>query len=286
MYNNINNNTLWLTWIVPQSEESVHYSYDVKITINDEPFYFVDLIKSYEKTTTYYKAMFLGDSITALTGDRAWINYFNNIININDYENVAVAGATLMDKENTEPYNGNPTFSDAENNVLGNQVQKIINNANTYLTPDFILIAIGTNGGITFENEQEIYNTYWNNDGTVKPLSKVNRKTSSGAFRYANEKLHELYPNAKIIWCTPIQANTLMKNVTNTIQYGENLKKLCAYGSNYCIDTEKCGILGINELPNQNGEDLIDGLHPNAHGAKKMGEFNANEMKKFIVEVN
>ena len=85
-----------------------------------------------------------------------------------------------------------------------------------------------------------------------------------------------------ICWCTPIQANTKMKKVNDTIKYGENLKVLCNYGANYCIDSIKCGILGINEIANENGEDLVDGLHPNEHGAKKLGTFNACIFKKFL----
>lgn len=258
---------------------------DIEITLNNNVNNFTDIVEAindlYKKFNEekFYNGLFLGDSITALGGSYGWITYFTEIIPTESAINVAVPGAQLMDKENSV-YNGNPSGDDPENNVLGNQVQKILNN--DYPAPDYIIIAIGTNGGITFTSEEEIYNTYYDENGDVVPLENVDRKTSAGAFRYCNEKLHEKYPEAMICWCTPIQANTKMKRVNDTIRYGENLKVLCNYGANYCIDSIKCGILGINEIANENGEDLVDGLHPNEHGAKKLGTFNACIFKKFL----
>ena len=267
------------------NNESFTIDTDIEITLNNNVNNFQDIVEAindlYKKfdEQKFYKGLFLGDSITALTESFGWITYFTEIIPTESAINVAVPGAQLMDHENSI-YNGNPSGDDPANNVLGNQVQKILNN--DYPAPDYIIIAIGTNGGITFTSEEEIYNTYYDENGDVVPLENVDRKTSAGAFRYCNEKLHEKYPEAMICWCTPIQANTKMKRVNDTIKYGENLKVLCNYGANYCIDSIKCGILGINEIANENGEDLVDGLHPNEHGAKKLGTFNACIFKKFL----
>lgn len=286
--NNILNNTIWLIWAVPATQSSISYNYDVKITINDDPYYFSDLVSQYEgPTIKNYKALFLGDSITALTGSRGWWTYFNELINVTEYQNVAVIGAHLTDYSDSV-YDGDPVFNGPDNNhnnVLGNQVQKIINNSATYPTPDFIFIAIGTNDGINTTKE-DAYNQYYNSDGSIKALTDVDRQTSAGAFRYCSEKLHELYPNAMIVWCTPIQAVNTTRNVKNIIAWGDNLKLLCGFESLYCIDTEKCGICGINEIDSANGEDLIDGLHPNEQGAKKMGTFNACEFKKFLDRID
>ena len=234
-----------------------------------------------------YKVLYLGDSITALTGTSGWWTYFNEIIGVTQYQNVAVAGAHLADYSDSV-YDGNPVLDGPDNNhnnVLGNQVQKVINNQDTYITPDFIIIAIGTNDGIT-TTLNNAYAEYYNQNGSIKALTDVDRQTSAGAFRYCNEKLHELYPDAMIVWCTPIQASNTIRNVKNVIEWGDNLKLLCSFGSNFCIDTEKCGICGINEINGSNGEDLADGLHPNSNGAKKMGTFNACEFKKFLDRVD
>lgn len=273
------NNSLFFTFLVPTGENGTNYNFNIKVSLNDDYYYFNDFILNNYTSSKEYKAMFLGDSITALTGNRAWWEYFNRIINVTDCVNVAVNGARLRDFADTV-YDGNPT-SHSNNNVLGNQVQKIINNQNTYITPDFIFIAIGTNDGISATIDDG-YNAYYDSNNTLIPISNVNRQTDAGAFRYCNEKLHTLYPNAMIVWCTPIQAENSIRNVKSILNYGNSLKNLCATGSVYCIDTEKCGINGINEVRNSNGQYLIDGLHPNSAGAEKMGNFNASEFKKFL----
>ena len=218
------------------------------------------------------KFILLGDSITHLGGDRSWFRYFSELINTDLIANVAVDGAHLKDYEDTI-YDGNPSDAKQSNNVLGNQVQKILNN--NYSAPDVIMIAIGTNGGIN-TSQEEINNAYLNGID-VKPLEDVDRTTDAGAFRYCNDTLHNKYPNAIIIWCTPIIASSRSKTTQSIISWGDNLKLLCDYGSNYCFDTANCGISMTNQT-----EYLYDGLHPNEYGAKKMGAYNACEFKKLV----
>ena len=217
------------------------------------------------------KMMFLGDSITHLSGDRSWATKFNSIVNGTTIANVAVDGARLKDFETTV-YDGNPTQSVPSSNVLGNQVQKIINN--NYEDPDAIIIAIGTNNGINVSGT-ELNDAYFTSSG-VKDLADVDRKTDAGAYRWCTQKLSELYPNAKIIWCTPIQsayANGKRPEVVGS--WGDNLKEFCKYGSTYCFDTEKCGINATNA-----STTLYDGLHPDVAGAQLMADYNAGEFNK------
>lgn len=250
---------------------------ELEVFINGYPKQLNELIK----TNQSLKVISLGDSITALTGNRSWLTYFNEIQPIDIIQNVAVNGAWLMDKEGTE-YDGNPVFNGPDNNVnnvLGNQVQKILNN--NYADPDIILIAIGINGGITC-TENDIYNSYYDSTGNLIPLSNVDRKTSAGAFRYCNTKLREKYPNATIFWCSPIQAFNASVDLTKRIiAYGNNLSLLTKYGSVQFIDTEKCGITGYTEHNGSAGLYLVDGLHPNANGAKYMGYYNATKVKEY-----
>lgn len=222
----------------------------------------------------------LGDSITALQGTRSWLTYFNEIQPIQIIQNTAVNGAWLMDKEGTI-YDGNPVFNGPDNNVnnvLGNQVQKIINN--NYEAPDIIMIAIGTNGGITC-TEEDIYNSYYDSQGNLIPLQDVDRKTSAGAFRYCNETLRNQYPNATIFWCSPIQAYYGLKKPNTVINWGNNLKNLCEFSSVQFVDTQDCGITAYTEYNGANGLYLIDGLHPNTNGAKYMGYYNASKVKEY-----
>ena len=267
---------------------------DITISVKNDFYNLQDFINYVKETKMEkkYKGMFLGDSITALSNERSWINYFNEIIPMSNIINVSVAGAQLKDTSPNQQYDGNPVyFPNNPDNVLGNQVQKIINN--NYETPDFIFIAIGTNGGIRVSSENDIFNVYYDENNNLISLQNVDRTTDAGAFRYCQETLHNLYPSAIIVWCTPIQAvqptsgsAVSMRTVKNILLWGNNLKQFTSVASCICIDTEKCGINGVNEIEGQNGEFLQDGLHPNANGAKQMGYYNACEFKKILDRIN
>ena len=216
------------------------------------------------------KIIFLGDSITALNNERSWVNAFCTLTGASKIVDVAVDGAYLADREGTV-YDGDPKYSDATNNVLGNQVQKIINNQ--YEAPDIIIIAIGTNGGITAD-DTTIKATYYSGT-TLVPLTDVDRTTTEGAFRYCNETLHNLYPDALIVWCSPVQSKISHHKVDAMYDYSEALRKLTAYGSSHFCDTLRCGIHMANEASN-GGEYTVDGLHPNAKGAMRIARYNAD----------
>lgn len=237
------------------------------------------------------RILFMGDSITHLTGDRAWTKYFNEIIDPNFSINISVSGATWQDKNGTV-YDGNPVFNGADNNtnnVIGNQVQKVIN-AVANSDPDYdnftdIIIAAGTNGGDTVytqDDVKQIDNQFYNG-GSIVPLETVDRKTWAGAMRYTYEKLRELYPNANIIFCTPIQAYDGTRPYSSirskSIMIHEIAKRLSDV---FVIDSFECGIFSLYEKNNSNGKYLLDGLHPNTDGAKKLGKYNAKIYKLFF----
>ena len=242
-------------------------------------------IKGYTENTSV-KLMTLGDSITALgTTDEGWVKYFIEKTKCELVANVAVIGAWLNDKDGTV-YDGNPVFEGADNNVnnvLGNQVQKILNS--NFEAPDIIMIAIGTNSGIHITKEQ-IKAAYYDNNNNLIPLENVDRKTSAGAYRWCLEKLHAKYPNALIFWCTPIMGYQKTRSAELAMDYAESLRIATEFSGQMMIDTIRCGINGVNEFDNANGEYLADGLHPNANGAKKIGYYNASKVIPFLsVEV-
>lgn len=224
------------------------------------------------------KAIFLGDSITALTGERSWVDKFCNLTGVTKVVNVAVNSATLHDKEGTV-LDGNPTSENATNNTLANQVQKIINNQ--YETPDLIIIAIGTNDGITADDTR-LRASYVDGSNNLVALADVDRTHSEGAFRWANETLHGLYPNAIICWCNPIQGTKELRPNYTVSQWGDALGTLTSYGGVINIETNRCGIMMANQVNGANGEDLQDGLHPNANGATKMARYNASAISRLF----
>ena len=232
--------------------------------------------------TRTFKVIALGDSITAFgTGSRGWLKYFKERINCDIIANVAVDGAWLNDKVSATVYDGNPQPGDNNLNVLGNQVQKIINN--NYDAPDLILIAVGTNSGISI-TEQQIKEVYFDN-GFVA-LEDVDRTTSAGAYRWCLEKLHTKYPDAIIIWFSPIHgAEPTMKSASSIVAWGESLRIATAITGQQYIESYRCGICGYKEVMNAEGEYLQDGLHPNAKGAKKLGYYNASQVKNILMQV-
>ncbi|MBR3960639.1 MAG: SGNH/GDSL hydrolase family protein [Clostridia bacterium] len=240
------------------------------------------------------KFLFMGDSITALgMGERGWVRYFCEIINPGLVVNTAVVGCRWADNEKTV-YNGNPIWSgepggDDNHNVIGNQIEKLLrgkdsthpnyNRVPEYDDFDYIFIAAGTNDGDNSHEPEDIdaiNKQFHISSDEVLPLEQVNRRRWAGAVRYAYENLRNMYPNAKIFICSPIQANEYFRDYKSTERKGRMLKAICNKISDVTfVNTFECGICGIFETYQKNGRDLIDGLHPNANGAKKMGLYNA-----------
>lgn len=244
--------------------------------------------------TTEKKVLFLGDSITAgSNGGVSWVDDFLTKINGNLVANVAVGGARLADVEGTE-YDGDPQSGNATNNVLGNQVQKIINN--NYEAPDIIMISVGTNSGIRIKETvtdadvssgySSIKDTYYQSNELV-PLDEVDRKTDAGAFRYASETLHSLYPNAVIFWCSPIHSADANRRPNKIYSWHKSLELATEYTGQRNIDTLRCGIFPTNKNEDDSYEDFIsDGLHLNDRGANKVACYNAEKVNATILPKN
>ena len=245
------------------------------------------------------RILFLGDSITALnTTERGWVKYFNEIIEPSFFMNVAVSGARLSNGQKVE-FDGNPQFlgdkTDYNQNVVLNQIEKISraidrNNKNYEYNPDFenfdlIMIAAGTNDWFCKEkcNLDTIEEQFTKNGEPVKS-EDVDPYNWSGAMRIIYEKLKVFYPDALIYFCAPIQGEETVRPY-NEILYKRNLMSaICDRLSDVTfVNTFNCGICGIYEKSSQNGRDLIDGLHPNVNGAKKIGEYNARAVKMSLL---
>ena len=243
------------------------------------------------------RILFMGDSITALdTDERGWVKYFNEIIKPFFTANVAVIGAKWNDIPETV-YDGNPIWAghpggDDRHNVIGNQVEKILrgkdkNHPNYSYVADFedfdyIFIAAGTNNydfSQKFDDVDAVNRQFYKENGEFLPLEEVNRRTWAGAVRYTYENLRRMYPIAKIFICAPIQAAEDSRDFKSIRERGILLKLICERISDVTfVNTFECGICGIYESFEKEGRDLIDGLHPNKNGAKKIGEYNARAL--------
>jgi lysophospholipase L1-like esterase len=199
---------------------------------------------------------------------------------------VAVNGAKWRDTSENQQYDGNPIEDDKDNNVIGNQVQKVINNKGVnadYDDFDIIIIACGTNdipkGGLN--DEIALIPQQFFNGTTPISVDDVDRTTFGGAMRYSYDKLSNLYPNAKFFISTPIQGAYATRPYVDIKLVGDIEKAFCEYQSIQAIDTFNCGICGLYEVQGSQGKDLLDGLHPIKSGGKKMGYYIANAIKRY-----
>ena len=217
--------------------------------------------------------LFMGDSITALGG---WVTQFNKVMKTASFVNVAVSGAKWIEDSVIE-YDGNPVSSgNTPQNVMGNQVQKVLNH--DYAAPDIIMIASGTNDYVetsTIENQ-------FTSAGAYIPLTSVNKATLAGSIRYCVETLLIKYPLAQVFLCTPIQAVEVIRPYVTTKQKGDIISAVADRVSIPAINSRECGIYGKFEVQNANGKYLYDGLHPNAAGGILLGNYNARQVANWF----
>lgn len=249
------------------------------------------------------KILTLGDSITAMGGVNGWTYWIKQFLLADKVVNVSVAGSTWQDKAANQVYDGNPQPS-TNGNVMGNQVQKVLNaKANgdaDYQDFDVITFSFGTNDSVDFSLqtkesvESQFIANYAQNNFTVMPIDNVNRQTLAGAMRYGFQKLHEAYPNAVIFMCTPTQE--CYETFDSIYQKGDFINFIADRLGAETIDTRRCGIRNIYESqttidydhPEQSGvapiqTDLLDGIHTNENGAKKIAKYNAREIMKYFM---
>jgi lysophospholipase L1-like esterase len=234
------------------------------------------------------KVLVLGDSNSALSGTSLtdakadWKHWFSEAVEPASLTCVAVGGATLCDKPDTV-YDGNPYYNadDQSKNTFGNQVQKIINNQ--YDAPDAIIILYGMNDGVQNLSDEDVEKAFMKSYTGYEPLplSEVDRTTYAGAFRYVNETLRNLYPNAVIAACTPIQQAEGARTYYKIQQTSDSVIKLARRMSLPLWDTgAESGIYAqYGDYGTSETQDLGDGLHTNGYGAQKLGRYIAG---KFI----
>lgn len=249
------------------------------------------------------KILTLGDSITAMGGVNGWTYWIKQYLLADKVVNVSVAGSTWQDKVANQTYDGNPQPS-TNGNVMGNQVQKVLNaKANgdaDYQDFNVITFSFGTNDSVDFSVQtkesvkSQFITNYAQNNFTVVPIDNVNRQTLAGAMRYGFQKLHEAYPNAVIFMCTPTQE--CYETFDSIYKKGDFINFVADRLGAETIDTRRCGIRNIYESqttidydhPEQSGAapiqtDLLDGIHTNENGAKKIAKYNAREIMKYFM---
>lgn len=124
-------------------------------------------------------------------------------------------------------------------------------------------------------------NDYGHGDAPIGDLDSRDIYTFCGAVNSLIEKLKRDFPNAKIVFMTPIHRS----DEDNPAPIAPDRKKLADYVEAIIAICEKQGIpvidlFKINPLDPKDPTLVPDGLHPNDDGHKIMAEVIANELLK------
>lgn len=233
-----------------------------------------------ESEKTYgKKVVFIGDSIT-----NYWYTYGNELMKKSKMklvENFAVPSATFCNTSSTV-MNGNPTTT--SNNTLPNQVQKLLNG--NYDIPDIVIISGGTNDATPTNIDVESqFTTAEGSTVEYIDVDDCDLTTFSGSARWMFEKIKGLYPNALIVFATPIQR--ACQQTTNGITKNNKIRDLQIeiadrLATPYIDAFAKSGIYGGYESWGAEGKYLADGLHPNADGGIVLGNCYYRELLRSL----
>ena len=210
------------------------------------------------------RILLFGDSITAQNN---WSKWFETSVKPETLYNYAVGGATWCDPTSGIIYDG----TSGTYNVLGNQVQRAVNNDIKNI--DCIIILAGTNDtNVTFPNDEDIEGAFFDSSMNAIALADVDRTTWQGAMRWSLETLLLRYPQAKIFVCSPVQRTYNSSEPTlslySTIKgKGETIEKMAKRMGVEFVDTMQCGI------SSQRSKDFADGLHPWQRTSEKIARY-------------
>ena len=235
-----------------------------------------------------------GDSITwyggdDLTGDRGWTKYFNQHFTFNSIKSYARSGATLTATSDTIYDIVENTGVISANNVLYNQVNRMIDaiNKGTQNVPDYIFVALGTNDysrGLDTTNDEI---TVADDLGTDYSTN-VNINTCTTfikAMRFFHDQIWNVNKDAQIIILTPLQRGSSLQAMYKCAQ---QIKRVAYFLSWPVIDQFGCSMLSsisesLGHAKDTSSWDYTpDGLHPSARGAKFIGDWIAQQAKTFM----
>lgn len=180
------------------------------------------------------KASFFGDSITADNG--SYVEYLKTILGLETAYNCGIAGTSISG-----------TDDDAFVNRYGNY-------SNEFSDSDLIFIFGGTND--------------FGNAATLGNIENTSADTTTfyGALKNLCENLNSLYPQAEIVFATPIYRDDY--NGMKLSNYCQAIKDVCNEYNIKCIDLyNESGITADN-----NDIYLRDGIHPTPEGYALLAE--------------
>lgn len=266
-----------------------HYAYG---PVNGPAYYGLQVLKkSYgviTKPLAGKSVVVFGDSITYVP--TRWRDTFFKLTGAVQALTLSYPGAHLANYETTVidgQYN-----TDADNNihnVVCNQVYYFLAHKDTDyadVDPDVFIISAGTNdgGGASAYAEDTDVNVYNDASGWLD-VDTLDLTKFDGAMRWIHTKLLDAYPNAKIVFCSPIQmAVEYNQDIINiTVAKEKKMERVAGKLADLLIKAgTQSGITGENDSAYSAGKYFTDGIHPNAYGGKVLGTYYANAVVRLF----
>lgn len=229
----------------------------------------------------------LGDSITWLSmssdANRGWVTHFRELLKFAELRNYARSGATWSHTASTQYDITEDTTSISNDNVIYNQVNRLINDVenNGVTAPDYIFILAGTNDAwYPSQRPDAVADTpasvmsdesVWLNVKSIGSLTSIPK-----AMRYVAEMIWDKFPDAQVVVTTPLQSTAFTTDRREAI--AESIKGSAEYLSWAVIEQDKvCDISRIRE--HQGYYMTYDGTHTSAKGAQMVGGIFASLLK-------
>lgn len=185
-----------------------------------------------------------------------WLLYAFAMLEIKSFKNMARSGASYRE------YSGQLDWQ-----KISHQVGVAIS---TGFAPDIVVIACGTNDGISNLGD---YDT-----AMSKNIVDLDMSLTAEALRKNLYTISQAYPNAKLFSCLPLQRADVETSTRQPLL--DLIRKMSGrYGFTVIDCHNETGIVKDFEIWNASGRDLVDGLHPKTSGQIKQAKLISAKIK-------
>ncbi len=229
----------------------------------------------------------LGDSNTWLGGDncntpKGWTYWFKSMVNPTSIHSYARSGATWTCTKNTCRDLVENIGKLGDNNVIYNQVQRLIED--TSASPDIIIISAGTNDMWFITSRPEALSSSVD-EAFAMPVDDITELEPNElgalatAVRYNVLTLQQAYPQAHIVLLTPMQSTSVP--TASITQAGDIIEE--------CGKRMDCTVIRLDKLSKVEAQSeakrkvyTSDGTHTSQKGAKSNAALIAGILKNML----
>ena len=234
----------------------------------------------------------LGDSNTWIGGDdcskeRGWQKWFIEKFEPGSCRSYARSGATWTNTKNTVP--DTKAYSEVlgDNNVIYNQVERLIEavKSGRQVEPEVIIIGAGANDAWfaskrPYEFHETVAEVFADEKGMIADWQPSKTLTLAGSIRLSCERLMRAFPNAQIVLLTAPQITQCsyedLRRVNDVITETGHRMSLTVIPL-----AAECGTFHI--LENTTRRNTADGCHTTADGARRMGRYIASRLESSLL---